>query len=243
MKRYEQYFEGINTIETEIFKHESEMIETVAKQMAVALKNNKQIFLFGCGHSHILVEEAFYRAGGLVPVIPIFDTALMLHDGAEKSSHLEKMEEYGQWVFNRIDIKEKDILFIFSNSGINGCPIELAMRAKKVGAIVVAISSKEYVNKEKSRHSSGKYLLDFADYIINTHVPHGDALVESGQKRIAPGSTISGALIWNMLISQVSEEEEKLGIETEYFVSGNVEGGADLNRKYINKYRRKISSL
>jgi len=79
--------------------------------------------------------------------------------------------------------------------------------------------------------------------VIDTHVPHGDALVEINNNRIAPGSTISGALIWNMLISQLSEEEEKLGIETEYFVSGNIEGGAELNQRYLKKYRTKISSF
>ena len=243
MKRYEQYFKGINAIEAKILDDESKAIEAVATEMAVTLKNKKQIYLFGCGHSHILVEEAFYRAGGLVPVTPIFDTALMLHDGAVKSSHLEKMEEYGELVFERINIQEEDMIFIFSNSGINGCPIEIAIRAKEKGAVVVAISSKEYVNKEKSRHSSGGYLVDFADYIIDTHVPHGDALVKINNNRIAPGSTISGALIWNMLISQLSEEEEKLGVEKEFFVSGNIEGGAEMNQRYLQKYQTKISSL
>ena len=219
------------------------MIEKVAEQMALVLKNKRQIFLFGCGHSHILVEEAFYRAGGLVPVSPIFDTALMLHDGAAKSSHLEKKEEYGSWVMDRVNMEKGDMLFIFSNSGINGCPIEIAARAKAKGAIVVAISSIEYVNREKSRHSSGKYLIDFADFVINTHVPHGDALVEIEDNKIAPGSTISGALIWNMLISQLSEEEEKLGVEKEYFVSGNIEGGAELNQRYLKKYQTKIKNF
>lgn len=243
MKRYEKYYEEINSIEEKIFNTEGNVIEKVAEQMALVLKNKQQIFLFGCGHSHILVEEAFYRAGGLVPVSPIFDTALMLHDGAAKSSHLEKKEEYGSWVMDRVNMEKGDMLFIFSNSGINGCPIEIAARAKEKGAIVVAISSIEYVNKEKSRHSSGKYLIDFADFVINTHVPHGDALVEIEDNKIAPGSTISGALIWNMLISQLSEEEEKLGVEKEYFVSGNIEGGAELNQRYLKKYQTKIRNF
>ena len=124
MKRYEQYLEEIKVIETQILNDESKAIETVANKMAVTLKNKKQIYLFGCGHSHILVEEAFYRAGGLVPVTPIFDTALMLHDGAVKSSHLEKMEEYGKLVFERINIQKEDMIFIFSNSGTVMFPLQ-----------------------------------------------------------------------------------------------------------------------
>ena len=243
MKRYEKYYEEINGIEEKIFKKERTAIEEIAEQMAVTLKNNRQIYLFGCGHSHILVEEAFYRAGGLVPVSPIFDTALMLHDGAAKSSHLEKQEEYGDWVIDRVDLERGDMLFIFSNSGINGCPIEIAARAKAKGVTVVAITSVEYVGKEKSRHSSGKYLIDYADHVINTHVPHGDALVETEDNKIAPGSTISGALIWNMLISQLSEEEERLGVEKEYFVSGNIEGGAEKNERYLRKYQNRIRNF
>lgn len=243
MKKYEEYFREINRIEKDVIDKESEIIEAVAHRMALTLQMNKKLYLFGCGHSHILVEEAFYRAGGLVPVTPIFDTALMLHDGAVKSSQLEKMEAYGDWVFDKQDISKGDMLFIFSNSGINGCPIEMALRAKEKDAVVVAMTSRAYWKTGVSRHSSGKLLKDFADYIINTHVPYGDALIEVGDNKIAPGSTIIGAMIWNMLISQLSEECEKIGVQAEYFVSGNINGGAEINKQYIEKYRVKIRNL
>lgn len=243
MKKYEAYFQEIYAIEQEIVGNESELIEKVANEMALTLKNKKTLFLFGCGHSHILVEEAFYRAGGLVQVTPIFDTALMLHDGAAKSSCLEKMEDYGKWIFDRQNIKMGDMLFIFSNSGINGCPVEMALRAKEAGAIVVGITSQNYLGKEKSRHSSGKHLSEIADYIIDTHVPYGDALVQTENNKIAPGSTISGALIWNMLIAQLYDECEKAEIQQEYFVSGNIQGGTEINKKYIEKYKAKIKNF
>ena len=243
MKRYEEYFQAVSRIETDVLNNESEVIEAVANRMALTLQQDKKLYLFGCGHSHILVEEAFYRAGGLVPVTPIFDTALMLHDGAVKSSQLEKMEAYGDWVFDRQDIGKDDMLFIFSNSGINGCPIEMALRAKETGAVVVVVTSGAYWKTGVSRHSSGKKLKDFADYVINTHVPYGDALIEVGGNKIAPGSTITGAMIWNMLISQLSEECEKIGVQPEYFVSGNINGGAEINKQYIEKYRVKIRNL
>jgi uncharacterized phosphosugar-binding protein len=34
---------------------------------------DRMIHVFGCGHSHLMAEEAFWRAGGLVPVHPILD--------------------------------------------------------------------------------------------------------------------------------------------------------------------------
>lgn len=48
------------------------------------------IYVFGCGHSHILAEETFYRAGGLACVSPVFYEPLMLHESASESSRLEK---------------------------------------------------------------------------------------------------------------------------------------------------------
>ena len=108
---------------------------------------------------------------------------------------------------------------------------------------MVVVTSGAYWKTGVSRHSSGKKLKDFADYVINTHVPYGDALIEVGGNKIAPGSTITGAMIWNMLISQLSEECEKIGVQPEYIVSGNINGGAEINKQYIEKYRVKIRNL
>ena len=40
----------------------------------------------------MLAEEAFYRAGGLAAVVPIFSSALMLHQNPALSSRLERTE-------------------------------------------------------------------------------------------------------------------------------------------------------
>ena len=56
------------------------------------------IYVFGCGHSHIPAEEAFYRAGGLANVAPVFYESLMLHEGAAESSRLEKQPGLAQEV-------------------------------------------------------------------------------------------------------------------------------------------------
>ena len=58
------------------------------------LERDGLIYVFGCGHSHILAEETFYRAGGLACVAPIFDETLMLHQSASESSRLEAPWEH-----------------------------------------------------------------------------------------------------------------------------------------------------
>ena len=54
-----------------------------------------RVHAFGTGHSHMLAEELFYRAGGLVRVRPILFEGLMLHAGAELSTRLERLPRSG----------------------------------------------------------------------------------------------------------------------------------------------------
>ena len=60
-------------------------VAAAADIVANALARGGDIHAFGTGHSHMLAEELFYRAGGLVRVKPILFEGLMLHAGAELS--------------------------------------------------------------------------------------------------------------------------------------------------------------
>lgn len=239
MNNIEKYYGELLGIQRMVLEKESDKLQIVAKKMVETLRDGKMIHIFGCGHSHMLVEEAFYRAGGLANVNPIFDEAIMLHDGAVKSSVMERDEEYGKLIFERQLIQPGDILFIYSTSGVNGCPIEMARCGKKTGAIVVVVNSGNY-GGEASRHSSGKKLADFSDYAIDNCVPYGDAIVENGAEKIGPCSTAICAMIWNMLICQMAEEGKALGYLPDYFVSGNITGGKEKNDNIIKKYRQAI---
>lgn len=239
MNKMEKYYSELQRIQCMVVEKETAKLRIVAKRMAETLRDGKMIYAFGCGHSHMLVEESFYRAGGLVRINPIFDNAIMLHDGALKSSVMERDEKYGGLIFDRQLIQPGDMLFVYSTSGVNGCPIEMARRGQQAGVIVVVVSSGNY-GSEASRHSSGKYLVDFADYTIDNCVPYGDAIVENGDEKIGPCSTAISAMIWNMLICQTAEEGDALGYRPEYFMSGNVTGGKEKNENIITKYRRSI---
>ena len=71
MKKYLEYYMKLLEVEKQIMENETQTIETVAMLMAQTMKNGNKIYLFGCGHSHMIEEEAFYRAGGLVNVNPM----------------------------------------------------------------------------------------------------------------------------------------------------------------------------
>ena len=237
------YIKNLQENISKMAESEHGVIVEVAEAVAKSVMGGGLLHMFGCGHSHLAVSEGFYRAGGFVPVNPIYETSAMLHEGAVKSSMVERMSGYAVHILDNYDLRRGEVIIIFSNSGINALPVEMAVEAKAKGLTVVAVTSMEYKD-EKSRHASGKKLYQCADYIINTHIPKGDGLIEiAGGVKIAPGSTAVCAAVVNMLISEIAEFYQKAGEAPPFFISGNVEGGMEQNKEYIEKYRYRVKSL
>ncbi len=240
----DQYCASVRSLLDQIQQDEHEAIVKAAKAVAKAIAGDGVLHIFGCGHSHILAEDGFYRAGGLVPVNPILDSAIMLHDGAVKSSAIERMSGYAQHIIERHKVDPGDAFMVFSTSGINALPIEMAAAARERGAYVICVTSMAYKD-DLSRHPDGLHLFDAADLVINNHAPHGDAIVkhEAMADAIAPCSTILSSMILNMIVAQTAEELIALGVEPKYFRSGNVAGGKEYNQHHIDEYMTRIPAL
>ncbi|MBQ8904340.1 MAG: DUF2529 family protein, partial [Oscillospiraceae bacterium] len=104
----EVYLEKIISVLNEIKETQSSKMAEAAQLIAQTIKSDGIIYIFGCGHSHLIALDCFYRAGGLANVSPILDTDLMLHNGGAKSSKLEKMSGIAESVFERYCLTEKD---------------------------------------------------------------------------------------------------------------------------------------
>lgn len=237
-----RYFEAIEAIFDDIEKNESNNLKLSASVIAKCIMEGGIVHIFGCGHSHILGEEMYYRAGGLVPVHPILDTGLMLHEGAAKSSDLEKFEGYGTIIAKYQDIREGDIVIVISNSGRNPVPIEMAICAKEKGAKIIVLTSMAYTNSQPSRHSSGKHLYEFGDIVINNHIAPGDAVlkVDGIPESFAPASTVIGATILNAIFASAVEIMHENGYEPPIFISGNIDGADEHNERLIERYKDRI---
>lgn len=211
---------------------------------SIIYRENAVIHVFGCGHSHIIAEELFYRAGGLACINPILSSEIMLHEGALKSSEMEKLNGLGSIILNRYDIKSGECIIIASHSGRNSVPIDVAIEAKNKGLNVIAITCIEYTQKVGSRHPSGKFLVDFADVVIDNGGMYGDASlnVNLGENQIsfAPLSTILNVAIVNMIMIEVIDKIIKEGIVPPIFLSGNIDGSVENNLKLIKKYKSRI---
>lgn len=245
MSKANEYFDNLQKILTRISTEQGGNIDAAASAVADTLENGGRIHTFGTGHSHMLAEEIFYRAGGLVNVNPILETGLMLHESASKSTALERLEGYGEILFDMHGIKETDILFLFSNSGRNGVAIDLALIAQSRGVRTVVITNMEHTMQGKSRHSSGKKLYELGTVVIDNCGCTGDASMEIKEigRNVAPTSTAAGAAILNAIEARAVEIMVADGYVPEVFSSSNVDGGDEINEAYVKKYIKEIKSL
>lgn len=241
----QEYFGKINEILSIVLQEEEKQMKKAAKAIAKAIQNGGIVHLFGCGHSHILTEEVFYRAGGLVPIRPIFHEPLMLHEGAMLSSMLERKNEYAGTFMEEEDIREHDVAFIISTSGRNPVPIDAALIAKKKGAFVIGMTSKEYSDAEPSRHKLAKRLYDVVDLVIDNHSAVGDAVLshEKVKEPFSPTSTVVGATVINAVLADAIAIMAENGYEPPVFLSGNLQGADEHNRALVEKYEERIPLL
>lgn len=241
---YQMYRKNVEETLDAIFTKETDGLEKAGQMLAQVLENGGLLYVFGCGHSHMLAEELFYRAGGLAPVYPIFETAAMLHEGAAKSSQIERMSGYAQHVIARYPIGPKDCLLIASTSGINPFGMEMAQLARERGAKVIGISSGAYVT-QPSRQKDGLHLPDFCDICIDNHVPLGDATVTvcADGTKAGPVSTIATLAIANSLMLDACEIMKSHGVEPKVFHSGNCPGADGYNAALLKEYMPRVRHL
>lgn len=216
--------------------------EKIAEAAAVAQKTIEAggiIYIFGCGHSHLIALDNFYRAGGLCNVCPILDSDLMLHDGAAKSSKMEKMSGLAENILERYCLTERDCLFVVSTSGKNAVPVEMAKAARERNIPTVAVVSGAYFD------DPGEKLYRCADLYIDNCVPHGDAVMALPGCDAPMGSvsTAASAFLLQSVLLEAAAAAARNGCKVPIYLSGNIEGGAEFNKTLIRAYMPRIKHL
>ena len=231
-----EYLSKITSLLAEIETQEAVALERAAEAVADVICRDGLVHVFGCGHSHLPALDAFYRAGGLACVSPLLDEDLMLHDGAAKSSRMEKMPGIAPEAFRRAGVDPaKDILVVISASGKNAAPVEMLRTAKAAGVKTLAISSSAY-------RAHGGVLLDEADIPIDCKVPHGDAVIAVGDAKMGGLSTYASMFILNSILIEGAKKALARGVTPPIYTSGNVDGGTAKNialeERYFGRVRR-----
>lgn len=209
---------------------QSDVIKEAAKLVGDALADGKHIFTFGSGHSQLLAREITERAGGLAPVFHLPDPVWGM---------VERLEGYGEKLLEQYPLQPGEVIFVISNSGRNPEPIEIAKGAKDRGLKVIAVTSLNHSLNVESRHSSGKKLYEFADVVLDTGTPKGDAVMafEGLPSKAGALSTILGAAMLNAVMVDAIQYLLDQGVEPPVLISANVDGSDEHNAQLMERYK------
>lgn len=227
----------------DVVRAQHDKIEIIAKKIFESIKSGGVFHVFGSGHSNMVVEELFHRAGGLVPINPIFEPFLMPHAGPKRVGPLERMEGVGKIIFNANDFRAEEVLLVASNSGINPASVELAQMATEKGLFTFALTSLTHSKSVPSRGS--KKLYEVVNEIIDTGTPTGDACVSltKGDLKVGPLSSAVSIVICELIVVRVSELFAEGGEVPPVYQSANVPGGEARNKELEDKYRPRVKYL
>ena len=233
-----RFFEHAQRKLQQVLEQEMPNIRAAAELVTESCAQGGKFYVFGSGHSHMIAEELYLRAGGLALVHAILPPELMLHEMPNKSTYLERVEGYAQSLVELYRVEARDTILVISNSGRNAVPVEMCLAAKAKGAKVIAMTSMQHSSGCTSRHSSGKKMYEIADVTIDNCAEKGDAsfYVEGFDIPIGPTSDAVGVAIAQAMTCSIVKKMVDAGVEPPVFRSSNVDGGDALNEHLYETY-------
>jgi uncharacterized phosphosugar-binding protein len=221
-------------------------IQQAADLITAALRADGVIQAFGSGHSEALAMEIAGRAGGLIATnrIALRDLVLLGGEPIEllRGGELERDPSIARRLYDLAEPHPTDLFVIASNSGVNGSIVEFATVVKEKGHPLIAITSLQHTGGMDSRHPSGKKLIDVADVVLDNHAPYGDSVLDlpAGGGKVCAVSSITAALIAQMLVAEVLRRLTDAGETPPVYLSANIPGGDDHNHALEAQYAGRI---
>lgn len=207
----EDYLEKCRTILQNVENQQNE-VQIAAQWFADSILAGRMVHVFGSGHSRIMVEEMWPRYGSFAGFNPIVELSLTFHNlvvganGQRQAMFLENVPGFADRILRNFDLSNQDTALVISSSGTNIVPVEMAEIFQKHGIKVVALITTQHSAASASKRSDGKKLSDFADLVLDTGAPVGDAMVYVPHldTPVAPGSTIGGAMLINCIKAETA---------------------------------------
>jgi uncharacterized phosphosugar-binding protein len=229
---------------TDIIEQQAETIRTAAGWFAGTILSGRMVHCFGSGHSRIMVEEMWPRYGSFPGFNPIVELSLTYHhpvvgaNGQRQAMFIENVSGLAARILRNFDLSEQDSALVISSSGCNIVPIEIAEGFQREGIRVVAMITKKHSAASPSKHPEGKKLDDFADLVLDTGAPAGDAmvLVPGLETPVAPGSTVGGAMLINCLKAEVAQLLTDAGQPPKVLTSGAIVGQEQATALFESAY-------
>ena len=229
-------------------------IQRAADIFAQTILAGRMVHLFGSGHSRILVEEMWPRYGSFPGFNPIVELSLSFHNlvvgsnGQRQAMFLENVPGLASRILRNFDLSPLDSALVASSSGCNLVPIEMAQGFRDRGVKVVAIISRKHSEASRSQHANGRKLQDFAELVLDTGAPIGDAMVKIDglDTAVAPGSTVGGCLLINSIKAEVALRLTKAGHPPKVLTAGAVMGqdrATALFESAYDEHARRLAKL
>jgi len=249
------YLRAASDILGRIEQTQTEPMRRAAGIMADAILADGLVHMFGAGHSALPVAEAYPKCGNIVGFHPIVEQALFNFtnvidsNGIRQFTFLERLEGYGDAILESHVLEPRDAMLIFSQSGINGVVMDVALGAKHRGLPVIAVMSVVQATSLPPRHSSGKRLHEVADVVIDNCVPFGDVTVHlpGMDEPMGPASTLAAIAIVNTLMVEVARRMVAAGrqplVNPTLNAPGGIAGAADRMARALDEYRRRTRRL
>ena len=230
------YSNKIQALIRKIIKEESNKISIAANIIKESYLKGGQLYVFGTGHSHMMAEESFHRAGGFAAACPILDSNIDFSKGAEKATKLERTPNIAKKVLEKYKIRQKDVMIIFSNSGVNHVPVEVALIAKQKKIKTISILSHKYA-KVAPLSKLNKRLFEITDMFIDNKIPIGDSLSKINNITVGPASKIIVLFILNTILVELAGKVKNIKPFPVY-ISSNMPNANSNNNILIKKYKR-----
>jgi uncharacterized phosphosugar-binding protein len=219
-------------------------LATAADWFAATILAGRMVHVFGSGHSRIMVEEMWPRYGSFPGFNPIVELSLSFHNlvvganGQRQAMFLENVPGLAERILRNYALDARDTALVISSSGCNVVPIEMAEQFQRRGLRVVALVSRAHAAASTSRRADGRKLTDFADLVLDTGAPVGDALVriEGLDTPVSPGSTVGGCLVVNAIKAEVAARLTAAGQPPKVLTAGVLVGSARATTLFESAY-------
>jgi uncharacterized phosphosugar-binding protein len=235
------YDDAVRAHLSRVAEHNAEPLGVAAERLLDTVRADGTVLTAGAGHSLAAVAETFYRAGGLACVRPLYHPDLLPMHGAVSSTKAERRTGLAAEVLGPDPLGEKDVLVVFSTSGVNPYPVELAAQVRDAGRTVIAVTSGPASAVAPRR--AGTTLAENATVVLDTLVPPGDASYPADAPVVAPISTIANAFLWNLLLVRLIDAGKEAGVDLPLWRSSNVSGGDEANAGLLARYTPRIPAL
>jgi uncharacterized phosphosugar-binding protein len=209
-------------------------IQAAADLFAGTVLRGQMVHLFGSGHSRIAVEEMWPRYGSFPGFNPIVELSLTFHNGVvgangqRQAMFLENVPGFAARILRNFVLREGDAALVVSSSGCNVVPVEIAEGFQRAGVKVVALVSVAHAAATAAKRADGKKLSDFADLVLDTGAPAGDAMVAIPglDTPVAPGSTVGACAVVNALKAEIALRLTEAGQPPEVLTAACLVGAA-----------------